>query len=80
MRFAHLGKQRRQTEDEEAAMAGETITVPLTELETRSKEIGVFDLADFLNCRLFKANGYTFHERNRTISKAFGAARPREEL
>lgn len=80
MRFAHLGRNRRQNEQDEDLAGGETITVPLSELETRSKEIGVFDLVDFLNSRLFKTNGYTFNERNRTISKPFGAARPREEL
>jgi DNA replication licensing factor MCM2 len=83
MRFAHLNKKNRhqqQLEDEDVIAGGETITVPLAELEARSKEIGVFDLVDFLNSRLFKTNGYTFQERNRTISKSFGAARPREEL
>ncbi|UZJ54694.1 hypothetical protein CBS101457_004014 [Exobasidium rhododendri] len=90
MRFTHLGKQQRRQQAETVEGRGgggeedesgrEIITVPLTELETRSKEMGVFDLQDFLNSRLFRTNGYTFNERNRTISKAFGARTGREEL
>ncbi|EPQ31754.1 uncharacterized protein PFL1_01086 [Pseudozyma flocculosa PF-1] len=70
MRYAQLGSQRRRTtggEDDEMV-----ITVPVSELETRAKEVEVYDVRPFLASKLFSANGYTYNAAERSITKRFG--------
>lgn len=82
MRFAQLGAAARRRAAGAAEDDDETITVPVSELETRAKEVNVFDVRPFLASPLFVKNGYVFDEQVRTISKRFGAAGGgrREEL
>ncbi|KAE8203388.1 hypothetical protein A4X06_0g2214 [Tilletia controversa] len=73
-----MGNNRRSQNNNNASSArtapdGSTqVTVPLTELELRAKELEIFDVRPFLRSRLFVANGYAFDERERTIGKSFG--------
>ncbi|PWN49465.1 putative DNA replication licensing factor [Violaceomyces palustris] len=71
MRFAQLGARRRGGAEEEEMV----ITVPVSELESRAKEVDVFDVRPFLSSKLFIANGYTYNEKDRSITKVFGKRR-----
>lgn len=81
MRFVHAGRaaSRRSGAAADGANAaeteGQTITVPVSELEARAKEKNVYDVRSFLGSRLFRANEYVFDEQSRTISKHFGQRR-----
>ncbi|KAI3624288.1 MCM2 [Malassezia furfur] len=68
MRFSRYGGARRQAE------MPTTVTVPLSELETRAKELDLYDVRPFLLSRVFKANGYVYSEADGTITKRFGPA------
>lgn len=72
MRFSRYGGHR-STDDGPSA-----ITVPLSELETRAKELDIFDVRPFLLSRVFKANGYVYSEGDGTITKRFGPADDRQ--
>lgn len=50
------------------------ISVPLSELEQRAKEVDIFDVRPFLLSRVFRANGYQWDEANGEILKRFGTA------
>ena len=68
MRFSQYGHRRREAD------APFTITVSLAELESRAKELDIFDVRPFLLSRVFKANGYVWNESEGTIAKRFGPA------
>ncbi|KAK0532461.1 MCM DNA helicase complex subunit [Tilletia horrida] len=74
VRYTTLGHKRAGPNGAAAAGADGTtrVTVPLTELELRARELEIFDVRPFLRSRLFAANGYAFDERERTIGKTFG--------
>ncbi|PWZ00819.1 putative DNA replication licensing factor [Testicularia cyperi] len=57
------------------AQAQRLVTVPISELEARAKDVDVFDIRPYLASKLFHANGYTFNPADRTITKAFGERR-----
>lgn len=50
------------------------VTVPLSELETRAREVDVFDVRPFLASRLFQTNGFRFDAGSKTIHRRFNAA------
>ncbi|CEH14950.1 dna replication licensing factor cdc19 (cell division control protein 19) [Ceraceosorus bombacis] len=77
MRFAAVAHRRRHPEEAQAEM----VSVPLNALESKAKELNIFDVRPFLNSRLFQANGYAFDEQQRAVTKRFGAvSRGAEQL
>ncbi len=70
MRFVQLSAGARR-----GAQGDTVVTVPVAELETRAKEVDVFDIRPYLGSKLFHANGYTFNAADRSITKTFGAKR-----
>ncbi|SPC66659.1 probable DNA replication licensing factor (nimQ) [Ustilago sp. UG-2017b] len=72
MRFVQLSNGARRGG---AASSSTVVTVPVSELETRAKEVDVFDIRPYLASKLFHTNGYTFNPTDRSITKTFGAGR-----
>ena len=78
-RFQTVANRRRRVaanadENQDSAAAVDTVEVPLAELETRARELDIFDVRPFLASRIFHNNDFSFDERNRSISKSFTRA------
>ncbi|CAO1635777.1 unnamed protein product [Parajaminaea phylloscopi] len=76
VRFAHFGgangRGQRLQSSNGAPQVDDVISVPVTELEKRAKEMAdIYDVRPFLGSKLFLANGYQWDEASRTISKTF---------
>ncbi|WFD29921.1 DNA helicase [Malassezia sp. CBS 17886] len=65
IRFTQYGSSRRP------AAPPSSVTVPISELEERARELDIFDVVPFLLSRVFKANGYLWNEADATITKRF---------
>lgn len=55
-----------------------SVRVPVHQLETRAKELEIYDVAPFLKSKLFVANGYKViqGERGGNIEKVFTRVQP----
>ena len=56
------------------------VQIPVNQLETRAKELEIYDVAPFLKSRLFSANGYKVVQLpgGAVIEKVFTRMQPEE--
>lgn len=81
MRFAHARRGAGQHQQQQQQNGEErTVSVPVSELEKRAKEVDVHDVRPFLHSRLFLANGYRWDEERRVVEKRFGGGSGAAEL
>lgn len=71
LRFSQFDPRRRAAAQADGPQA---VTVPLSELESRARELDIYDVQPFLLSRVFKANGYVWNELEATITKRFTMA------
>lgn len=71
----HLGKLRGLQRQSDPISPPEKVTIKVSELEERAKEVEIYDVGPFLKSQLFKTNGYHFNHQDRepVIIKHFGS-------
>ncbi|POW15502.1 hypothetical protein PSTT_02107, partial [Puccinia striiformis] len=71
------GLQRSSSDPRSDQQHPETVSIKVSELEERAKEVEIYDVTPFLKSQLFKTNGYSFQQNDREeglIIKSFGSS------
>ncbi|GHJ86781.1 hypothetical protein NliqN6_3183 [Naganishia liquefaciens] len=72
--LGQLIKEKVQIALHQTGREPEKVMVPYNQLETRAKELDIFDISSFLRSRLFSTNGYTYKQDIKQIEKVFRVA------
>ncbi|KAJ9119557.1 MCM DNA helicase complex subunit [Naganishia vaughanmartiniae] len=69
--LGQLIKEKVQIALHQTGREPEKVTVPYSQLETRAKDMDIFDVNSFLRSRLFSTNGYVYKQDLKQIEKVF---------
>lgn len=76
--LGQLVKEKVQLNLLERGVEPERVAIPVAHLDTRAKELEIYDVTSFLRSKLFLTNGYRYLSAEKTIEKVFTHIRPDE--